>query len=368
MDRRDALLRLALVPSLGPITAQRLLEVFEDPAELFTASMHQLQRIDGVGGERARRILDPRGGEAVAAERARAHRLGIHITTPADEDYPRQLRLLHDPPLALWISGSIDRRDELALAVVGPRRPSAYGHRQTRRLCLGLARGGCCIVSGLARGVDTVAHEAALSAKGRTIAVLGSGFDHLYPSENADLAQRIAADAGAVVSEFPFDTRPSPGTFPRRNRVVAAFSLGTLVIEAGQRSGALITARLSGELGREVLVLPGPADRPEHVGAHQLIRDGATLVTGLDDIYEELPPLATLAGGADAPGAEEHPRLASLNEREKQVYTMLDDTPRGVDELLRVSRLPASSVNATLIALELRRLARRTPAGYVKAL
>lgn len=368
MERADALIRLALVPGLGPVTIYRLLSEVEDPRELFHATLSQLQRVDGVGPERARRILDPAGDDLLHDERARCVASGVTLITVDDDAYPQPLRELADPPLALWMRGNYQARDRIAVSVVGPRKPTASGHRQTRTLALGLARAGACVVSGLARGIDTVAHEGALAANGRTVAVIGSGFDHLYPSENADLANRIANGCGCVISEYPLGTKPSAGTFPRRNRLVAALGLATLVIEAGYRSGALITARLAGELGREVLALPGPVDRPEHVGSNRLIRDGATLITNLDDIIEEIPPLATMAAVADTePSAEEHPRVQSLNERERQLYRLLSDDPRTVDDLQRVSSLPASAVSATLISLELRRLAQKAPGGYVKA-
>lgn len=365
----DAFLRLALIPGLGPITVQRLIEHVGDPAEVFTWSMDRLQSIEGVGSERARRICDHRGDEKVAQERAACHAAGVRIVTRADPDYPQDLLRLADPPLALWMKGTLEPRDRLAIAVVGPRRPSSYGHRQGHRLSLGLARIGACLVSGLARGIDTVAHEAALEAGGRTIAVLGSGFGKLYPEENAPLAARIADGRGAVVSEYPYAMPPSAGTFPRRNRIVAAFALATLVVEAGNRSGALITARLSMELGREVLVVPGPIDNPECAGSNQLIRDGATLVASLDHILEEIEPLLTLAkGGSSAPTPAEHPRAATLSGREKQMYLLLDDTPRTIDDLVRIGDVPPSAVSATLLSLELRRLVRKQPSGYVRAI
>ena len=366
-DEADALLRLAMVPGLGPVTVGRLLAAVESAAAIFHLGMNRLQAIDGLGPKRARLLCDPRGWDHVADERARCAAAGIRILLRGEDDYPRFFEKLTDPPLAIWLRGRLERRDELALAVVGPRRPSAYGHRQAERFSRSLAELGVTIVSGLARGVDTVAHQAALQAGGRTLAVLGSGFGRLYPSENKDLAERIVADHGALLSEYPYDTKPSPGTFPRRNRLVAALGLGTLVVEAGNRSGALITARLTGELGQEILVIPGPIDRPEHVGAHGLIRDGATLVTSIEDVLEEIPPLKTLAAGEQVNGKRGGPAPA-LNDRERQVYTLLSDDPRSVDDLIAVSRLPASAVSATLIALEIRRLARRSPAGYVRAL
>ncbi len=368
MDDDDAYLRLALIPGLGPITAHKLLERAGSAAAVFTMGMAELQSVDGVGGERARRICDQRGDEKVAEERAACHAAGVRIITRSAPEYPRSFEKLNDPPLAVWMRGSLEPRDQLAVAVVGPRRPSAYGHRQAHRLSIGLARIGACIVSGLARGVDTVAHEAALEGGTRTIAVLGSGFGKLYPDENRPLAERIAAGRGAVISEFPFAAPPSAGTFPRRNRLVAALALATLVIEAGARSGALITARLTMEMGREVLVVPGPIDNPECFGSNKLIRDGATLVGSLEDILEEVDPLLTLAGGGEQLPSGGSARSASLSGREKQVYQMLDDQARGIDELARVSDLPASAVSATLLSLELKRMAKKIPGGFARAI
>lgn len=370
MTPADAYLRLALIPGLGPVTATKLMAACTDPAEIFSWSMHQLTTVDGVGPERARKICDPRGDEQVATERARCHAAGVRIITRADADYPLAFTRLSDPPLAVWIQGELEARDALGIAVVGPRRPTAYGHRVAHKFSTGLARLGTCLVSGLARGVDTVAHEAALAAGARTIAVLGSGHGKLYPEENAPLAARIAgtpgASRGAVLSEFPLMTPPSPGTFPRRNRLVAALGLATLVIEAGERSGALITARLAAELGRVVLVVPGAIDNPESIGANQLIRDGATMVTSLDQILQEVEPLMTLSQGVTG-GQQVNPRVEALSGRERQLYLMLDDTPRGVDDLVRTTQIPPSAISATLLSLELRRLVRKSPAGFVRA-
>jgi DNA processing protein len=369
MSPADALLRLALLPGLGPLTAAKLLAEVDDPGEIFRWSMQRLVAIDGIGAERARRICDPRGDEAVATERARCHAAGVRIATREDPDYPKAFLALSDPPLAVWMQGEIQPRDALGVAVIGPRRPTAYGHRVAHRFSTGLARLGTCLISGLARGIDTVAHEAALACDARTIAVLGSGIGKLYPEENAPLAARIAAGHGAVLSEFPFLTPPSPGTFPRRNRLVAALGLATLVIEAGERSGALITARLASELGRTVLVVPGAIDNEESVGANRLIRDGATLVASLDHILEEVEPLLTLAqGSTGGENQASHSRLESLSSREKQLYLLLDDTPRTIDDLVRATNLPPSAISATLLSLELRRLAKKRPEGFVKAI
>lgn len=367
MSEAEALLKLALVPGLGPVLASRLRDAFGSFAAIFDQRMDRLLAIEGIGPERARRLCDPRLAELAAEERAKAEAAGVRIVTRADPAWPKDLACLPDPPLALWIRGELLPQDRLAVAVVGPRRASAYGHRIAQRLAGGLARLGATIVSGLARGIDTAAHEAALAAGGRTVAVLGSGLEYCYPKENRPLAERIADGRGALLSELPLNAPPTPGSFPRRNRLVAALSLATLVVEAGATSGALITARLAAELGKQVLAVPGPIDRPEHVGSNRLIRDGAVLVTGVEDIVAELAPLATLARVAPAPALDAPAAGASLSNRERQLWQLLDDEPRTVDHFVRITGLPASSVSATLLSLELKRLARRAPGGYTRA-
>jgi len=365
----DALLRLALIPGLKPAAAHRLLQACASPAEVFAWNMARLQSVDGIGGDVARRICDHRGEEHLASERAACHRAGVRILVQSDADYPQALLVLEDAPLVVWMKGELQPRDRLALAIAGSRRPSAYGHRQAHTLAIGLARVGTTLVAGLARGIDTIAHTAALEGGARTIAVLGSGFGSIYPAQNIPLAERIIAGNGAVISELPFAAAPSATTFPRRNRLIAALSLATLVIEAGNRDGALITARLSMELGREVMVVPGNIDNPECAGSNQLIRDGATLVASLEHILQEVEPLLTLAGGAQAvtQGQARSPRVNALSGREKQVYLLLHDQPRTVAELATTANLPASSISATVLSLELRRLARRSQDGFVRA-
>ncbi len=367
MTPSDALLRLALVPGVGPILAARLETAFGEVGGVFAQRMDALQQVEGIGADKARRICDPRGEDHVADERARCAAAGVRILTRHDPGWPKDFVSLPDPPLALWVLGELQPRDRLAVAIVGPRRASAYGHRTAQRLSTGLARVGATVVSGLARGVDTAAHEAALNVQGRTVAVLGSGIGRCYPEENRPLAERIAAGNGAVLSEMPFDAPPTPGTFPRRNRLVAALSLAVLVVEAGETSGALITARLGGELGKQVLVVPGPIDRPEHVGSNKLIRDGAVLVTCLEDILAEVGPLATLAGAGAGTAAVDKAGTATLSSRERQLWQLLDDEPRGVDEMTRTTQIPPSAISATLLSLELKRLARKVPGGYVRA-
>ncbi len=364
-DDARAYIRLALIPGLGPLTAESLISEVEKPSDIFSLSMSQLTRFPGVGTERARKICDPQSEEIFEKEVALCNQQKIRIISRADEDYPKALLNLSDPPLAIWMKGSIERRDQLAISIVGPRRPSAYGHRQAQLLATGLARIGTTIISGLARGIDTIAHQSALKVDGRTIAVLGSGFGNLYPDENAGLADEIINGHGAVISEFPYATKPHAGNFPRRNRIVAAFGLASLVIEAGKRSGSLITARLAGEMGKDVLALPGPIDRPESQGSNQLIRDGASCITKLDDILDEIAPLRTLSGSESESTDQNHPRVLALNKRERDIYSLLSSQARSIDDLVRVTDLPISAISTTLMSLELRRLAKKDAGGYV---
>lgn len=368
VDDADASVHLAVVPGLGPLAANRLVASAGSPAGVRRLGIERLLAQPGITGELARRICDPRAEERVAQERASAHGLGVRILTRGDADYPAAFLHLNDPPLAVWMRGALEPRDRLSIAIVGSRRPTAYAHRQAHRFATGLARIGACLVAGLARGNDTVVHEAALAAGGRTVAVLGSGLGRLYPPENEALAARIAG-AGAVLSEFPLHAGPSATTFPQRNRLIAALSLATLVVEAGLRAGAVALARVSGELGREVMALPGPIDQPACAGSNRLIRDGATLVSALEEVLEEVPPLATLAGapgaGAGVPGGDG--RGGSLTGRERQVYQLLGEQARTIDDLARVSEVAPSSLAAAMLSLELKRLVRRVDGGYVRA-
>jgi DNA processing protein len=283
-----------------------------------------------------------------------------------DAEYPAALRTIDLPPPFLLVRGGLIREDGLAVAVVGSRRGSAYGLRMAERLASDLGARGVTVVSGLARGVDTAAHRGALDASGRTIAVLGSGVDVVYPPENRRLALEIAG-AGAIVSQFPMGTPPLPHHFPARNRIIAGLTLGTVVVEAAERSGALITARCAGELGREVYAVPGNVSLPGSQGTNGLIQDGAKLVQGWEDVVAEWP--------ADWRRALREVPLTSAGDRaatavepgDRAILGMLGDEPIAVDAVVERSGLPPSQVSARLTALELRGLVRRmTGQRYVR--
>lgn len=286
---REALMVLNMIPGLGPVRIRSLLDHFGSPELVLHARSELLQRIPGIGGKVAGAVAMWRECTALEAELELAGRLGVHITTVLDEDYPAILRQMYDPPTVLYVRGSWRQEDsERSVALIGSRQTTPYGMTMGRHFGRELAGHGCTIVSGLARGIDTAGHWGALDAGGRTIAVLGSGLNRLFPEENRELAARIAGGAGAVVSEFPLNFRPSKTSFPRRNRIVAGWSQAAAVIEAPARSGALHTAHLALEMNKSVFAVPGRADSPHSRGCHDLIREGAILAASPNDLLEDM--------------------------------------------------------------------------------
>jgi DNA processing protein len=289
------------------------------------------------------------------AEVDRLATLGATLIAWSDPAYPSRLRTIADPPLALAVRGSVGA-DEPAVAVVGARRASPYGRRVAEELGRGLAQAGLTVVSGLAAGIDAAAHHGALAGGGRTVAVLATGVDRVYPPWHRELADQVAA-AGALVSEFACGTPPLQFHFPRRNRIISGLALGTVVVEAAERSGSLITARYALEQGREVFAVPGPVGVPLHGGQHRLIQQGARLVTGVEDVLDELAPaLVDRLRQARAALAE-----AALSAEERRVLDALGDAGRHVDDVIRTAGLTPGAALETLLALELRGLVRQSP-------
>jgi DNA processing protein len=359
--------RLACVPNVGPRGRQALLDRFGTPTAVFAAPQHELANVAGIGPKRAAAIMEtarselPRRTLELCADR------DVAILRRDGEGYPALLATIHDPPGLLFVRGELLACDALAVAIVGSRHATAYGRRMAWQLAGGLARAGFTIVSGLARGIDAAAHRGALDAGGRTIAVLGSGVLAVYPPEHEPLAAEVAA-RGAVVSETPPLATPARGAFPQRNRIVSGLTLGTIVVEAADRSGALITARLAGEQGREVFAVPGPADGRMSRGCHRLIRDGATLVETADDVLDELGPLfqpTTTATGRPVRA----PAELRLDDVERQVLEAVDAGADGgatpIDDVVAATGLAASQVLAAIGVLEMRRIVRRLPGSCV---
>jgi DNA processing protein len=362
--------RLACLPGVGPRMRQLLLERFGSPEGVFAATAAELAAIPGIGRKLPNTILglatDPVADETLAVCRDR----DVAILVEGAAGYPPLLSRITDPPGVLFTRGSIEPCDSLAVAIVGARHATTYGRKVAWQLAGSLARAGYTIVSGLARGIDAAAHRGALDAGGRTIAVLGSGVLAVYPPEHADLAREVVSQ-GALIGEAPPLAPPFPGCFPQRNRIVSGLSLGVVVVEASDRSGALITARLAGEQGREVFAVPGPVDSRMSSGCHHLIRDGARLVQGVDDILEELGPLFETATTADGRKVQS-PAELKLDDVERRVLDGLDGLAGGgagsaadIDELVAASGLAASQVLATIGVLEMRRIVRRLPGSRV---
>ena len=343
-------LALRMVRGVGPVVYQGLLRAFGDPAAVFRASDQALARA-GVRPEVARAVRTFRDWELADAQVRRLRQAGAHLVTFADPTYPRRLRHIHDPPPLLFARGALRPEDELAVAVVGSRAASPYGLRMARELAEGLARHGVTVVSGLARGTDAAAHAAALHAGGRTIAVLGSGIDVVYPSEHRALANAIAG-RGAVLSELPMGTQPDAENFPSRNRIISGVALGTAVVEAAERSGSLITASLALEQGRDVFAVPGPVGERTR-GTHRLLRDGAKVTQCAEDILEEVAPHRLrhcVVGAAPALDATEHALVGCLGRE-----------PVHVDDLIARSGWAPSAVLPALLGLELKGLVQQLP-------
>lgn len=362
-------LRLAAVPGLGRGMRRRLLARFGSPEAIFTADQRALAAVEKVTAKAAAAIAADAGPEAAEGILADCRRHQIDILLEDSPGYPRLLSQIDDPPDLLFVRGQLQPTDGLAVAVVGARHATALGKRVAEQLAGGLARAGCTVVSGLARGIDAAAHRGAVAAGGRTLAVLGSGLLEIYPPEHRELALDVL-DHGALISESPPFTKPQAGAFPKRNRIVSGLSLGTVVVQAAERSGALITARLAGEQGREVFAVPGPIDCRVSGGCHRLIRDGATLVTNVDEILDELGPLFEKV--TDAAGREvRHPAELQLDDLERQVLDAIDNVANGdpaadIDAIGAAASLEPSRLLATLAALEIRRLIRRIPGNLVE--
>ena len=359
-DERWAWVSLGLVREIAA-NARRYHDVLlrvGPPSEVFRTSRRALAGVVGEEAAAAVAGFDWRG--STRRQAAAAAGCGARLVLLEDAEYPPSLRAIDLPPPFLLVRGGLSREDGLAVAIVGSRRGTPYGLGVAERLAGDLGARGVTVVSGLARGVDTAAHRGALGAGGRTLAVLGSGVDVVYPPENRRLAAEVAG-AGAVVSQFPMGTPPLPYHFPARNRVIAGLTLGTVVVEAAERSGALITARLAGELGREVYAVPGNVSSPRSLGTNGLIQDGAKLVLGWEDVVAEWAPEWRRALRPLSPSSAPTQRETegTIEPGEHAILALLGDEPVAMDAVVERSGIPSSQVSARLIALELRGLVRR---------
>jgi DNA processing protein len=344
-------LGFSLVPEIGPKRLGLLLEYFGNLADAWRAAHHELERA-GLDSTPRRNLIHLREKLELGQEMRRVEQAGAHVLTLHDEAYPTLLARLPDAPILLYVKGQLQPGDARAVGVVGTRRATVYGRDAAYRLSKELAAHQVTIISGLAPGIDTAAHKGALDAGGRTLAVLGCGIDITYPAENRDLARQIS-QRGALLTEFPLGMRPGKNNFPRRNRIISGLSLGVLVAEAPEKSGALITASSAADQGRDVFAVPGNIFNPMGLGANRLIQDGAKLVTCAQDMLDELE-IVTERQETQAVVS----RVVSANPTEARILGYLTAEPIHVDEIVRMSQMPIAVVSSTLTILELKGLAR----------
>jgi DNA processing protein len=356
MTRFEALVSLNMVLDIGSIRLKKLLEFFGKPENILKASAEKLMAVSGIGEKIASKITSLKN-EDLNKEFALVKKYGLKIMTFEDQDYPQNLKNIPDPPIVLYVKGEIKKEDRLAIGIVGSRRASFYGLTNTQKFSEDLSAKGFTIVSGMAHGIDTHAHRGALKQGGRTIAVMGSGFNHIYPEENKELAEEISK-SGAVISEFPISTLPLKQNFPRRNRVISGLSLGILVAEAAKNSGALITADFALEQGREVFALPGKVDSLNSFGTNGLIKQGAKLISCVDDIIEELNLDIDLEPRIKESKDKQSPDL-SIDEC--VLYNSIAKEPVRLDELLEKTHLDSPRIIELLLRLQVKRLIKQLP-------
>jgi len=360
MDSREALIALNLIEHVGPVRARMLLEHFGEAPKVLAASRSELLRVRSIGEETAEAIAGWEKSVDLAGELKRIQEFGCHVLIQSDEHYPAVLREIYDPPLVLYVKGGLTAKDRNAVAMVGSRMTTHYGLETARKLAYQLACVGVTVVSGGARGIDTAAHQGALAAKGRTVCVLGTGINLVFPPENRDLFERIAG-SGAVITQFPFNRNGDKQSFAIRNRIIAGMTLGAVVVEADRHSGALITSNFATEYGRQVFAVPGRIDSPRSKGCHDLIKKGAKLCEDAEDILSEFEYLFPASNRPPSPAETGVLPALELSENEKLVFDSLGHEESAIDEVIRRSGLPSSAVSVALLGLEMKRVVRQLP-------
>ena len=356
----EACIALNMIPGLGPVRLRALIASLGSPEVVLAAGRNALASVDGVGRETAAAIADWQQTVDLPAELKRIEEFGARVVTWNSPEYPTALRTIDNPPFVLYVWGDLRVEDSRAIGVVGSRNVTHYGTECAKKLSYQFAYAGYTVVSGLARGIDTAAHQGALAANGRTIAVIGSGLAKLYPPENKGLAERIIT-SGAVVSEYPMMRPADRQTFPYRNRIVAGWSKALVVVEAGLNSGALITANQAIEQGRTVFSVPGPIDRPTSAGSNRLIQQGAKLIVGAEDVLDDLQTLIPVPRKTATAQPELPIKETRLSQDETLILTALEVGELSLDELCAATRLPTYKISSTLLGLELKRLAKPLP-------
>jgi len=368
-------LRLNLTDQVGAVTFKRLLEAFGSVDKALGATAGQLMGVEGIGAKTANQIAGSRDCVEVDKEWSLAEKLGVTIITLDSAEYPSMLKQIYDPPPVLYVKGDLQRQDQLAAAIVGSRHCSQYGREQASRFAHMLAAAGLTVVSGLARGIDTAAHRGALAAKGRTLAVQGCGLAKVFPEENLDLANEIV-HSGALLSELPLEYEPLSSMFPARNRIISGLSLGTLVVEAAHRSGAMITAKFALEQNREVMALPGRVDCPTSAGPHRLLRDGATLVERVEDIMDAIGSVGQILKSHTLATEEQtesdlEPKLFAenlpgLSASEIAILDAMERETIHIEQIIEKTSLSAAQVNSSLTSLQLKGIIQQQPGGFYR--
>ena len=387
-----SLIHLNMIQGVGLKTVQILRDVFGSAERALQATSDELSKIDGLTPAMRDLLQRKPVHYPIERELELIEKYGCQVLTLYDPEYPSRLKEIDTPPIVLYIRGELTSEDSLSLALVGSRDAKDYGRKASYRLSYQLAQRGLTVVSGLARGIDTAAHRGALESGGRTIAVMGSGLSFIYPAMNTDLAEKITA-SGALISEFPMETTPKPNNFPRRNRIISGMTLGTVVVEASNRSGALITARLAGEQGREVFAVPGEIFSELSTGTHRLINNGAKLVNTVDDLLNELPPYMlnhiqsesltasvpdiepsqepsieksdtkseAVQPSAEVPQPVQNTPPPDLTPDERTVFDAIETPSSHIDNIVRTTQLPIGQVSSVLLMLELKGVVQQLP-------
>jgi len=355
------LVGLNLIPQLTPKRIRVLFSRFETFGEIWAAPASALREVFG-SSVLAEGIASARNDAAIDAELSASEDAGVRIVTLVEPEYPALLREIEDPPIVLYVRGEVKIDTARTIAVVGTRRSTRYGKMIAARFASQLAMKGITVVSGLAAGIDAAAHQGTLDVGGRTVAVLGCGVDVVYPKRNEALYERIAA-AGTILSEYPMGTRPAKWTFPQRNRIISGLSRGVIVVQAPERSGALITARLAAEQGREVFAIPGNITSATSAGTNRLIKDGATLTEGIDDVLAEFPDLRRIRDAAPAADA----KAENLSDRERAVYDLVRLEPIHIDDIIARGDLSPTEASHILLVLQLEGLIEEVEGGrYIR--
>jgi DNA processing protein len=362
---RDALIILNMISGIGPVRVKELLGIFDSPARLLQLSAKDIASVPGIGKKLAETVVTWKESVKYEEELTMVERAGVKLITQLDPEYPSLLKEIYDPPLVLYVHGELPAESEYTLGIVGSRRFSNYGRKMAEYLALSASSANWCVISGLAYGIDSVAHRTVVENNGKTVAVLGGGLARVHPQDHIPLAKEIIEKGGAVISEFPMTYSPNKRSFPMRNRIISGMSRGLLVVEAGFKSGSLISAKFALEQGRLVFAVPGQADNPQAKGTNSLIRDGAVITETFDDIlneFEFLPGMKHLESNDESTVSGGEGLNLNLSMEESEILKFLQEKREAsADAIALESKIPMGGLLAALMQLEMKRLIVQLP-------